>query len=178
MKKHINFCLLLIYVIIQGCNQKTEKNNHEGIYNLSVSDFKYEHFFFPFNESKSRTIEIIKNYDNNVKVDSSFEIFGNMDTVIGYNLYNDSSNFSFISIINKHYKSEPLYILKSPLIVLKNGRKFSILKKDFFNAIKYPEISCDTLHVSCSNIGAYNYYFQFVFINDTLRKLSKNPYIM
>jgi hypothetical protein len=179
MKNYLHsFFIICLVLLIAGCSQNSKPKLH-GPENCSIenSDRVFENNFYPFSETKYKTSDIIKYFKQGIKIDSGFNKNSNGDSILYYKYYDDSSQFIF-SLNNYKRKNLDfdiaLFKINSALIELGNGVKYAMPRKDFFNAVKYKEVNCDTFDIHDRHKG---YYFRFIFENDTLKQMLLKYYI-
>jgi hypothetical protein len=170
------YCLLTICLLTFFFSCIHTKKPHLQIVDECLTE-KQDSFFekqlYPFIESEYQTSNMLKYFNQDVKIDSGYNNKSNGDTVLFYKFYDANSQFIFsldhYCIRRKDYEIA-VFQISSGLIKLKNGIVFGMPKKDLFDAIGYKEVNCDTFDI----INYYNgYYFRFIFQEDILKSISK-----
>lgn len=179
MRKYL-FGIVIIYLVVNlaSCNQNSKKKLY-GAENCSIENDErvFENDLYPFKKTQYKTSDFISYFKQGVKIDSGFNKNSNGDSVLYYKYYDDSSHF-IVSLHNYSKKkldfNIAIFSINSSLIDFENGIKYAMRKKDFFNAVNYEEVCCDTFDIHDRSKG---YFFRFVFENDTLMHMSLRYYV-
>jgi hypothetical protein len=172
--KLILFSIVLIIVIsachhikkpfIQRIDECTKQNKTK----------EFENQFYPFMEKNYSTSKMVRYFSDQVKIDSGYDLNSNRDTIRYYKFFDDKSRFIF-ALDNNIKKGEAdfdiaIFEINSDLLKFKNGIQYKTTRKNFFKALNYNEVDCDTFDIHEQFNG---YYFRFVLKDDSIISIRK-----